>query len=211
MQARTSSANCTSNSLSPRVTSNRTGPFFPVHYVHSSFEEWQPALPPPSPSTTASAAASSSDPPSFHLVTCEMTLQWIFDLPAFARKVSQLLTPNGLFVFTVDHPVSTCSWGVHPIAIKDDAGSILYFSLDNYLEQGERTSKYYVEGVTKYHRRVDTYINSFLAAGLVLEKMLEPRASNEFENQYPELKTWRRRPLFLCARFRKPKISMDDF
>lgn len=61
----------------------------------------------------------------------------------------------------------------------------------------------------KYHRRIDTYINVFLQAGLCLERMLEPRASNEMEAAHPELKTWRRKPIFLCLRFRKPRH--DDF
>jgi hypothetical protein len=52
---------------------------------------------------------------------------------------------------------------------------------------------------------VSTYINSFLAAGLMLERIVEPRASTEIEARHPELKIWRRKPIFLCLRFRKPK------
>lgn len=128
-------------------------------------------------------------------------------LSAFALKVSSLLVPNGLFVLSVDHPIATAAWGVHPIVVKSERNptEALYFPLDRYGDQGERSAKYYVENVIKYHRRVDTYVNTFLAAGLVLERMLEPRASNDMEARCPELKTWRRKPLFLCLRFRKPK------
>lgn len=167
-----------------------SGPFIPVKYIHSSIEAWEP-----SPGT------------SFHLITCCMTMQFIWDLQAFAKKVYSLLTPNGLFVCSVDHPVSTCAWGIHPIVIKDDPRQpdvISYFPLDQYHEQGERKAKYYIEGVVKYHRRIDTYINTFLAAGLQLEKICEPRASKEMEAEHPELKTWRRKPIFLCMRFKKP-------
>lgn len=66
---------------------------------------------------------------------------------AFARKVHSLLAPNGLFVLSVDHPVATACWGVHPVVIKSERNplEIQYFPLDCYGEQGTRTAKYYVE------------------------------------------------------------------
>lgn len=167
-------------------------PFVPINYIQRSIEEWDV----------------SGLQGTFHLITCTMTMQFIWDLQAFARKVHSLLTPNGLFVSSVDHPIATACWGLHPVAFKNDLRQpdlITHFPLDNYSDQGERKARYYVDGVVKYHRRLDTYINTFLSVGLVLEKISEPRASTEMEAKYPELKTWRRKPLFLCMRWRKPK------
>jgi len=173
-----------------------------VQFIHSSFEEWNPQ---------ELSASTGGEPVQFDCITCCMTLQFIFDLRAFAAKVAALLAPNGLLVLSVDHPCATAAWGIHPIVVKSERNpsEILYFPLDCYMEEGERTAKYYIEGVRKFHRTVATYVNTFLAAGLMLERMVEPRAASDVEGKHPELRIWRRKPIFLCLRFRKPKH--DDF
>ena len=99
----------------------------------------------------------------FTLLCCSF-LPGLSPLPrlAFARKVHSLLAPNGLFVMSVDHPVATACWGVHPVVIKSERNplEIQYFPLDCYGEQGPRTAKYYIESETQQH----TQLNSETAA-----------------------------------------------
>jgi len=49
--------------------------------------------------------------------------------------------------------------------------------LDNYSDEGPREESWFVPGVQKVHRTFSTFINGLLNAGLVVERVVEPVAS----------------------------------
>jgi len=60
-----------------------------------------------------------------------------------------------------------------------------------------------VDGVVKYHRCISTIINSLIAHGFTIEKLLEPLPDLEAVEKLPSLEKELRRPSFLVIRAKK--------
>jgi SAM-dependent methyltransferase len=155
-----------------------------ITYVQASLEAFEPA-----------AAA-------FDLVVSSLALHYIADYAGLVRRVAACLVPGGRFAFSVEHPVFTAhgssDWHVGP------AGDRLHWPLDRYRDEGERRTKWFVEGVVKYHRTVESYVNGLIDAGLVLVRLAEPEAAPEALAAHPEWADERRRPPFLLLAADRP-------
>jgi SAM-dependent methyltransferase len=132
----------------------------------------------------------------FDLVVSMLALHYVADYPALVRKVENCLAPGGRFAFSVEHPVYTASGSGDWYRGAD--GTALHWPVDRYRDEGERRTTWFVDGVVKYHRTVETYVNTLLAAGFALVRLEEPEAeSPALLAKRPELRTERRRPPFL--------------
>ncbi len=96
-------------------------------------------------------------------------------------------------MFSVEHPILTSrpeqEWARGP------DGNALYWPVDNYRLEGPRRTTWFVDGVVKYHRTVETYVNGLIAAGFTLRRLLEPAPPME-TNLPAEMDLQRRRPPF---------------
>jgi SAM-dependent methyltransferase len=132
----------------------------------------------------------------FDLVVSSLALHYVEDYVAVVKKISQALRPGGRFVFSVEHPIATAygSYEWH----RDAAGAKLHWKLDRYREEGLRESQWFVPGVIKYHRTVETYVNTLLESGLTLKRLSEPEATPEALRKRPDLIETKRSPVFLA-------------
>ncbi len=136
----------------------------------------------------------------FDLVVSSLALHYVADYPAAVRAVWRTLKPGGYFVFSVEHPVCTA----HPVGwVTDETGEKRYWPLDHYQAEGRRDTRWFVEGVIKYHRTLQTWVNGLLDNGFVLERLLEPVPTPVALEARPELIHETRRPPFLLLRARK--------
>jgi hypothetical protein len=65
----------------------------------------------------------------------------------------------------VEHPICTAllrGW------VTDDRGRRLHWPVDRYREEGIRKSRWFVDGVIKYHRMLETYVNTLIDSGFAL-------------------------------------------
>jgi hypothetical protein len=76
-------------------------------------------------------------------------------------------------------------------------GAALHWPVDRYRDEGERRTTWFVEGVIKYHRTLETYVNGLLEPGLQLVCLEEPEAVAAHVAAWLELAIHRRRPPFL--------------
>ena len=79
-------------------------------------------------------------------------------------------------------------------------------AVDRYREEGERRTNWFVDGVVKYHRTVESYVNGLLDAGLRLVRLEEPEAEDPaLLAEYPAWREERRRPPFLLLAADRPQ------
>jgi ubiquinone/menaquinone biosynthesis C-methylase UbiE len=140
---------------------------------------------------------------SIDLVVSSLAFHYVADLPDLFGKIHSWLKTPGVLLFSMEHPIITCSQGIHHGWNKDPSGKKLSWPVDCYSQEGKRESHWFVEGVIKYHRTLATIFNSLIAAGFRLETVMEPIASQEEERSWPELKEARRRPPYLFVKAAK--------
>lgn len=138
---------------------------------------------------------------SFDLAVSSLALHYVADYAVAVRRVYSWLRPNGLFVFSVEHPMVTAripseGW------VKDGTGRKLHWPVDNYAVEGKREQRWFVEGVVKYHRTLSTILNGLIEVGFVIERVEEPEAVPDAIQERPSLQEESRRPPFLLVRAR---------
>jgi SAM-dependent methyltransferase len=137
----------------------------------------------------------------FDLVVSSYTFHYVRSFRPVARRIARWLAPGGRLVFSVEHPMQTCAnlyWEL------DDEGKRFAFRVKSYKDEGPREARWFVEGVVKYHRTVETYVNDVIASGLQVEAIREPHVAAKFERARPELRVHRERPAVLLVAARKP-------
>ena len=138
----------------------------------------------------------------FDLVLSSLMLHYLADYLGAVRRIAACLAPGGRFAFSVEHPIytapSAAAWHTGP------DGANLHWPLDHYRDEGERRTHWFIDGVVKYHRTVETYVNVLLAAGLVLARLAEPEASDAQLARFPTWREERRRPPFLLIAADRP-------
>lgn len=150
-----------------------------ILFVHAALEEYAPQ-----------AAA-------FDLVVSSLALHYVADYRALVRKVAACLADGGRFAFSVEHPIFTA----HGSAdwYYGAQGERLHWPVDRYRDEGERRTSWFIDGVVKYHRTIETYVNALVQAGLCLVRLEEPEAEAAQLAQHPEWRDERRRPPFLLV------------
>jgi ubiquinone/menaquinone biosynthesis C-methylase UbiE len=134
----------------------------------------------------------------FDGVVCFMALMDIAELTPTLHSVARALRSGGWFVFAI----------LHPCYNTPPSGEMA--SPDGWVRT---VSGYWAEGfwrsdtrpgppgkVGAYHRTLSTYVNGLIDAGLVLERICEPRATASRAEKRP---VWAEVPAVLVARCRK--------
>lgn len=136
----------------------------------------------------------------FDIVLSSLAFHYIENFEAVVKKIHRWLTPEGSFVFSVEHPVFT-AYGSQDWYY-DEEGNILHFPVDNYYYEGKRDAVFLGEHVTKYHRTLTTYLQTLLANGFTLLDLVEPMPPQEMID-LPGMKDEMRRPMMLLIAAQK--------
>ena len=145
---------------------------------------------------------------SFDVVLSSLAIHYISDFDALCRKVHEILSLGGVFVFSVEHPVFT-AYGSQDW-IYDTTGNKLHWPVDNYFQEGKRRTAFLGQEVIKYHRTFDTYINRLLSNGFSITGFAEPVPDEQLLAQFPEWKEEYRRPMMLIISCRKNEKAESD-
>lgn len=140
---------------------------------------------------------------SFDIVLCSMMLMDCEDLDGTVREVVRVLKPGGQLFASMLHP---CFDGNHDTGIgRQGQGETREVVVKNYFEPREWDAPL-PNGQTSViwrHRTLSEYAKAFLAAGLTIIDMNEPRATPEEAASSNALSFLRRIPLFLYWQLRK--------
>ena len=141
----------------------------------------------------------SLSPGAFSRVCARLVLHYLEDLTHVFQAVSESLRSDGLFVFSVEHPVITSS----NIA-EQDSGLRQNWTVDDYFNTGPRVTNWMGGSVVKHHRTVEDYFAAVQASGLVVEALREARPRREHFTDEALFNRRKRIPLFLVVAARKP-------
>lgn len=140
----------------------------------------------------------------YHLITSALALHYVADFEGVIEKVTRALCPEGIFLFSIEHPISTANKGVEQW-ITDKKETPSHFAVSRYQDEGKRTQNWLVDNVVMYHRRIETIINTLINNGLQIEKLVEPMPTDEAIELLPSLQKEQHRPSFIILKARKVK------
>lgn len=131
----------------------------------------------------------------FDVVTSSLAIHYVEHFDLVCRRVYQCLISGGMFVISVEHPLFTALESQEWCYGAD--GKRLHWPVDNYQQEGCRHTHWMADDVIKYHRTIETYVNTLISSGFQISKLLEPAPSPEALLKNPGWADERRRPMFL--------------
>jgi SAM-dependent methyltransferase len=132
----------------------------------------------------------------FDLAYSALTLHYLENLDVMLAVVHRALRPGGWLVFSAEHPIYTAP--TNPGWRIDEAGRKTW-PVDNYLNEGPRSTDWLASGVIKRHRTVATYLNLLIGLGFTIMRIEEWGASAEQIAAHPEWTDEDQRPPFLLV------------
>ena len=138
----------------------------------------------------------------YDVVFSSLAVHYVEDFAAFVRGVYDVLNPGGYFIFSQEHPLTTC-FSTGDRWTKDADGNKIYANISDYSVDGERETRWFIDGVKIYHRSFSTIVNTLVGAGFVVERFVEPIPTEELLREYPEYADLLHKPDFLLVRARE--------
>jgi SAM-dependent methyltransferase len=143
-------------------------------FVHTTIEEWD------FPTSQ------------YDIIVSRLVIHYIEDIKCLFKNVFSSLKKKGRFIFSIEHPVITSSYGIHGHEeLRQD------WIVDNYFWMGPRKQEWLGGEVIKHHRTIEEYYRQLKQAGFVIDDV---RESMPNENLFTDQETYKRRmriPLFL--------------
>jgi len=133
----------------------------------------------------------------FDIVLAPLVLDYVKDWVPVFREFYRVLERGGYLVFSSDHPF---------VRYDNDPETHDYFSTElvEYVWKGFG----FPVSVPYYSRPLGSAINPLIDAGFIIDRILEPRPTEEFKKNAPETyERLNKKPSFMCVRARKPSAA----
>lgn len=129
----------------------------------------------------------------FDLIVSGLAFDYVEDWRSMFTELRQILSPNGILVFSVRHPL----------------GGLELFDLTSYLEMAQVEEPHgkfeNPVDIPSYHRPFEVIVNALRDEGFALDRLIEPKPTEELRERDPdEYKRRQIHPTFLCVRARNP-------
>lgn len=139
----------------------------------------------------------------FDLIYSSLAFHYIKDFDMLMKDCNFLLNDDGVLLFSQEHPITTCSVNDSNHYITDNFGEKIGYCVGHYTDTGFRKTKWFVDGVEKYHRTFSNVINAVANAGFRITSVTEPEPSAEALKIRPGLKKDFIKPTFLIIKAQK--------
>ncbi|MEM8526461.1 MAG: class I SAM-dependent methyltransferase [Bacteroidota bacterium] len=137
----------------------------------------------------------------YDIVVSRLVLHYVEDLATLMKKVNVCLKEQGVFVFSVEHPVITSSYEAYHQKAK--RGNWI---VDDYFNSGERVNVWLGKEVIKFHRTLEEYWRIIRDSNF---EVIEIRESKPEKSKFTNIEEYERRnriPLFLFFKLRKKQV-----
>ena len=134
----------------------------------------------------------------YDVVVSSVCFHYVKDIQNIFDKIYRSLKPNGVLIFSVEHPICTSllkGWHTNE--------SKIHWPIDNYFDESKRYQNWFTDNIVKYHRTIETYVGSIIRAGFTLSNLLEPSPSKEDIILREDLIDHYRRPALLVIKAQK--------
>jgi SAM-dependent methyltransferase len=117
------------------------------------------------------------DAQSADVVVSVLALYYVADLRSGLSRIAEWLAPSGTAVALLEHPLFLAP--VPDRGFAETPGGTRAWLLHSYADEGAREEEWLSAGVVKYHRTVASIMNGLTAAGLVIDRVVEPTPDRE--------------------------------
>ena len=144
----------------------------------------------------------------YDVVISSLALHYVEDYPGVVKNVYRLLCEGGIFLFSQEHPLSTCYSGNGDRWTRDENGMKIHANIADYCVERRNDSTWFVEGIQRYHRMFKTVINTLADNGFRIVKIDEPYPTEELVKKYPEYYDLYHKPDFLFVKAAKNTVAV---
>lgn len=151
---------------------------------------------------------------SFDFATAFMSIMDMADSEKAVCEAFRVIKPGGFLQFSICHP---CFTSTKNTWIDDDQGRHIAMAVSDYFKEGEGEiiewifheaspelkAKLKKFRMPTFHRTLSGWLNLLIDNGFTIERVLEPTASDEIIEKFPELADTRLISHFLILRCRK--------
>lgn len=130
-------------------------------------------------------------------VISNLALHYIKNIEQIFQKIHRTLTPGGIFLFNIEHPVFTA--GVEQDWVYTKEGKPQYWPIDHYFRTGERKTHFLGCEVLKQHHTLTQILMGLLRQGFELNAVEEARPPEEMMD-IPGMEEELRRPMMLLVK-----------
>ena len=134
---------------------------------------------------------------SWDVAVSNLALHYIDNINNVYNNVHSTLTPDGIFIFNIEHPTFTA--GVNQDWIYSKNGKPLYWPVDNYYYPGRRNTMFLGCDVKKYHHTLTQILNGLLENGFEISEIQEAMPAEDTLD-IPGMKDEMRRPMMLLVK-----------
>lgn len=128
----------------------------------------------------------------YQLVASRLALHYIKNIEEIFHNVYKSLVNGGTFIFSVEHPVMTSSYGM----VRSE-GAKTNWIVDHYFYTGPREQEWLGGKVIKYHRTIEDYYHALQKAGFKIQCLRESKPKREHFIHQETFERRMRIPLFL--------------
>jgi ubiquinone/menaquinone biosynthesis C-methylase UbiE len=152
----------------------------------------------------------------FDFASATMSLMDIPQPERAIKEIFRVLKPRGFLQFSITHPCFDTPYkkwvddanGKHVAAVVGDYFKEMDGEIEEWIfsftpsEVKEKLRKF---RIPRFTRTLSSWFNTLVDAGFIIERVLEPTASDETINHFPHLEDTRIISHFLIVRCRKPR------
>lgn len=134
----------------------------------------------------------------FDVITSSFAFHYVDDFPLLLSTIYEKLLPNGVLIFSQEHPITTCHKSGERWEKNEQKQQVAY-RLNHYRDEGERNRNWFKQPFKTYHRTFATIINDLITAGFKIERVEEPMLAEQSQ-WHSEFKDLQHRPVLLFVK-----------
>lgn len=138
----------------------------------------------------------------YDLVVSRLVFHYVADIRTVFHKIFTGLRSNGVFVFSVEHPVMTALMDKAKAGSKKEG-----WKVGAYFQEGSRAHQWMSASVTKYHKTIETYFAALRQSGFLVQDLREGRPEKQNFTNESEYRRRLELPRYLIFKAAKLKGS----